>query len=199
MTASLVEASREFEELVNNIVDDGHEIGSHGLDHSRLDRLPLGEAMRHIRESIKILLSYSKIHSFRAPNLQLPERLLHVLIEEGIRVDSSVASYKAGRVTEPFWYSDRLLRVPVTSTSSTIRLPEPLAVRATLPGKRDFYSLFYHPWEFVKIRRRPIYRLDIWFRTGGYARRMLARIVRYAVSSGFRFALMREAPRLCSV
>lgn len=199
MTAGLVRALSWFEELVNDIVDEGHEIGSHGLDHSRLDKLPLREAARHIRESIRILSSYSEIHSFRAPNLQLPEQLLHVLVEEGVRVDSSIASYKSGRVTEPFWYSGRLLRVPVTSTSSTIRLPGPLAIRATLPGKRDFYSLFYHPWEFVRIRRRPIYRPDIWLGTGNHARRMLARIVKDAISSGFRFALMREALRLCSV
>ncbi len=154
------------------------------------------EAKRNIEESIKILSNYSKIESFRAPNLQLPEGLVEELESLEIKVDSSIATYKPGHSKESYWKGG-VLRLPVTATSSTIRLPRKLALRATLPLHRPFHVLFYHPWEFTRIQRRPFYRPDVWVRTGNYARNTLSYIIDVARKRNYRFALVREAPALC--
>ena len=178
------------------ILSGGHELASHGLDHSRLDKMSFYEARNNIIKSVEILSNYGEINSFRAPNLQLPEKLLDYASPLGIRVDSSIASYKPGHPKNPYWRND-ILRIPVTATSSTIRLPLRLALKATLPPGRNYYALFYHPWEFIKIPRRPIYRIDVWIRTGDYARRMLSYIIDKIRGEGYEFALMRDAPSLC--
>ncbi|NOZ31337.1 MAG: polysaccharide deacetylase family protein [Crenarchaeota archaeon] len=188
--------AKRYPELVKEIVGRGHEVGSHGLDHTRLDKLPREEAARNIRESLKILWGFYNVRSFRAPNLQLPSYLIPSLRGLGITVDSSIAVYKKGHMKAPGWVRG-VLRVPATVTSSTIRLPGVLARRLTLPSSRQFHVLFYHPWEFVRIRRKPLYRPDIWMRTGDYARRMLEAIIQEAFERGFKFEKLGDAPSLC--
>lgn len=188
--------AERYPDLVEEIVERGHELGSHGLDHSRLDKMSREEALDNIVESLRILRSFYPVRSFRAPNLQLPEDLVPRLAENGVVVDSSIAAYKPGHPKAPVWVNG-VLRVPATVTSSTIRLPARLARRMTLPESRSFHVLFYHPWEFTRVKRRPLYRPDVWARTGGYARRMLEEVIRLALDRGLRFELVGNAPRLC--
>lgn len=188
--------AERYPRLVEEIVDRGHEVGSHGLDHSRLDKLSRDEAVENIDESLRILRGFYDVKSFRAPNLQLPPILVPVLRELGIVVDSSVATYKRGQLKEPAWV-EGVLRVPATTTSSTIRLHRWLARRLTLPPRRGFHVLFYHPWEFVGVERRPLHRPDIWVGTGEYARRMLRYVISLALGEGYRFRLIGDAPYLC--
>ncbi len=188
--------ARQYPWLPEAILSGGHELASHGLDHSRLDKMPAKEAVENIAESLEILREHGEVVSFRAPNLQLPGEIVERLPQLGVRVDSSIAVYKPGHPKVPHWRGS-LLRLPATATSSTIRLPGFLAVRTTLPGNRGFHVLFYHPWEFTRIARKPFYRPDIWIRTGDYALRMLSRVIDVARARGYRFALVREAPGLC--
>jgi len=188
--------ARQYPWLSEAILSRGHELASHGLDHGRLDEMPTKEAVENIAASLEILREYGEVTSFRAPNLQLPGEIVERLPLLGIRVDSSVAVYKPGHPKTPYWQGS-LLRLPATATSSTIRLPGFIAVKLTLPEDRRFHVLFYHPWEFTRIARKPFYRPDIWFRTGDYALRMLSRVIDVARARGYRFALMREAPGLC--
>ncbi|MCE4617351.1 MAG: polysaccharide deacetylase family protein [Desulfurococcales archaeon] len=151
------------------ILEGGHELASHGYRHLRLDRVPLEKAEEDIRRGIRVLREYTNIISFRAPNLQLPLPLLPVLKEEECLIDSSIATYKGA--TWKVWREDSLIRVPVTATSSLIRiLPRFLWKRFLLPSGKLFYSIFYHPWEFERIRRVPFWRPDIWLGTGIGAR-----------------------------
>ena len=180
---------------IKEIVDRGHELASHGYGHVRLDKLSRQGAVSNIRKSISILSSFSTIKSFRAPNLQPPPITPSDYTSLGITVDSSIAAYKKGSLKHPFAW-DGLIVLPATATSSTIRLPRALALKYTLPASRDFHVLFYHPWEFVEIRRKPLYRPDIWVRTGGYAREMLRTVIREAKKRGLVFHKIVEAPRL---
>jgi peptidoglycan/xylan/chitin deacetylase (PgdA/CDA1 family) len=193
VTASLLS---KYSWLPDAILSGGHELASHGLDHSRLDKVPISDAITNISKSINILRKYSDISSFRAPNLQLPESIVRELPRLGIKVDSSIAVYKPGHPKYPHWRGE-LFRLPATATSSTIRLPRLLATRLTLHPEKEFHVLFYHPWEFTRIPRKPLYRPDVWARTGEYAVRMLSYIIDLARARGYRFALVGEAPGLC--
>jgi peptidoglycan/xylan/chitin deacetylase (PgdA/CDA1 family) len=187
--------AEKYPDKIREIVKRGHELASHGYDHTRLDRLERQKALLNIRKSISLLSPFSPIKSFRAPNLQPPPISPSDYTSLGIIVDSSIAAYKKGNPKYPFAHNG-LVVVPATATSSTIRLPERLALKYTLPKTRSFHVLFYHPWEFVGIKKKPIYRPDIWVRTGEYARKMLRIIIREAKNRGFSFHKISEVPSL---
>jgi peptidoglycan/xylan/chitin deacetylase (PgdA/CDA1 family) len=182
----------DYPSIIEEIANKGHEIGSHGYDHSRLDKLPRAEAIRNIKRSIESLSVYQDVSSFRAPNLQPPRISPDDYLSMGIKVDSSIALYKDRNYKGPVKKKE-LLILPATATSSTIRLPRVLAIKITLNSRRDFHVLFYHPWEFTHIRRKPIYRPDIWLRTGSYARNMLEIVIDEARKKGFQFLTVKES------
>lgn len=180
--------------LVYSIVEGGHELGSHGYTHSRLDRMPLREAEGEVMTSLKVLRDFYDVRSFRAPNLRLPRALLPVLRDEGVDVDSSLAAYKP-----PFALGLRVeegvVRVPATVTSSVLRLPWPLLRPAAMVMPR-VATLFIHPWEVSGVRHL---RPDISLGTGPRVLDPLARLVNYMRGRGYEPLTMREAPRLLGI
>ncbi|MEB3756074.1 MAG: polysaccharide deacetylase family protein [Desulfurococcales archaeon] len=186
------ELADRYPSIIEAIVNEGHELGSHGYFHRRMDKLTREEALREIKRSIDSLSVFQPISSFRAPNLQPPRISVEDYLSLGIKVDSSVASYKDRFYDTPV-KRDGLLVLPATVTSSTIRLPKGLAVRFTLGSKRKFHVLFYHPWEFTRIPRKPFHRPDIWMRTGSYARRSLEFILDEIGRKGLEFLRVSEA------
>jgi peptidoglycan/xylan/chitin deacetylase (PgdA/CDA1 family) len=176
---------------VYNIVERGHELGSHGYAHIRLDRIPLREAEDDVRRSLRVLRDFGEVRSFRAPNLKLPRQLLPVLREEGISVDASLASYKP-----PFprgiTVEDGVVRVPATVTSSVLRVPWALQ-RPLLALMPRVTTLFVHPWEVSGLVH---WRPDIWIGTGPRLLGLLRNAVSYMVRRGYRPMTMSEAPSL---
>ncbi len=174
---------------VGRIVEQGHELGCHGYDHERYDRIGAVEAQRAVVRATDILRGFgSEVVSFRAPNLKLPPAFLGVLEEQGYRVDSSIASYRP-----PFprgvVVAGRILRVPASLTSSLLRLP----LRVVLPIMCRIREpvLFVHPWEFVDMRAEKV-RIDCRFNTGEGALRNLKGIIRHFKLRGYRFVTVRE-------
>lgn len=187
------EMARRFPRLARRVVDEGHELGSHGYRHERLDRLPRSEAARVLERSTSILRGYGEVKVFRAPNLKLPENLLPVLAKLGYRVDSSTARYKPPfprRVEK----HGPLVRVPVSVTSSVLRLPWRLQrpLHGALAPPRVYFS---HPWEYVDMSRKPV-RLDCRFNTGEPALELLRRLIRFLRGEGYMLATLCEAVRM---
>ncbi|MGC9071337.1 MAG: polysaccharide deacetylase family protein [Acidilobus sp.] len=166
--------------LIREIVDRGHEIGSHGYTHERLDRLPPQEARESIASSIEVLRRFSRVVSFRAPNLALPPFLVRSLYELGVRVDSSLALYKPPFARRPFCQHG-VLRVPVTVTSSVVRSPISSRV-LPLMFRHWFVTIFLHPWEFIRIRH---WRPDIWVWTGSGLYLKLKSLVKAYQAQGY--------------
>jgi hypothetical protein len=83
-----------------------------------------------------------------------------------------------------------VLRVPASVTSSTLRWPAAIRDRlfATL---KNPVVLFVHPWEFVDLRRERL-RFDCRFRTGQGALDSARSAVRFFLSRGGTFGLMRD-------
>ena len=108
------------------------------------------------------LRGFGTVTSFRAPFLRFPSKFLSLLEDAGIVRDSSVAKYKGDYYRAPA--PTRLLRIPVSITSSVLRLPrwirDPWLLSLASP-----VVLFVHPWEFADLTRENL-RFDCRFRTG---------------------------------
>lgn len=170
-----------------------HEIGCHGYSHTRFDRLSRGEAEHEIERSTEVLrrVTGGEVTSFRAPNLIFPERFLGILRDNGYLIDSSLAKYKPGhlyRIYAAGNLKDGLLRVPVSATSSFLRLPfgDRIIRRLSSP-----VVLFYHPWEFVDMRNEPV-RWDCRVNTGSIALRRLESTIKFFKAGGYSFCTMSD-------
>ena len=88
-----------FPEIVRMIINNGHEIASHGKSHipeNGFDVMPFEKQKRHLEYSKKLLedISGQEVISFRAPALRVNKDTVRALIETGYKIDSSVASQR---------------------------------------------------------------------------------------------------------
>lgn len=91
--------ARLVPDVVKMVIQDGHEIASHGKSHLKengFDVMPFDRQKRHLIESKKLLedISGQEVVSFRAPALRVNEHTAPALIEAGYKIDSSVASQR---------------------------------------------------------------------------------------------------------
>jgi peptidoglycan/xylan/chitin deacetylase (PgdA/CDA1 family) len=102
------------------IVNNGHEIASHGKSHIQkngFDIMPFQKQKEHLDYSKKVLedISGQEVISFRAPALRVSSLTARALIETGFKIDSSVASQRfdfflsfGSKNKIRFWFSPRL-------------------------------------------------------------------------------------------
>lgn len=88
-----------YPEVVKMILEDGHEVGSHGKSHTKengFDVMPFDKQKRHLEYSKKLLedISGDKVVSFRAPAIRVSPNTAKALIETGFLIDSSIASQR---------------------------------------------------------------------------------------------------------
>jgi len=112
--------AEENPRVVREIVERGHEVGSHGYIHERLDKMDLNGIEDSVVRSVRVLSKFSDVKSFRAPYMRLPKDALRILARHGITVDSSVRGFN--RATHPYVDGD-LIRLPVTYSTWILKLP----------------------------------------------------------------------------
>jgi peptidoglycan/xylan/chitin deacetylase (PgdA/CDA1 family) len=88
-----------FPELVKMILNDGHEVASHGKSHLQengFDVMPFEKQKSHLSYTKKLLedISGKEVISFRAPALRVNKDTALALIETGYKIDSSIASQR---------------------------------------------------------------------------------------------------------
>ncbi len=88
-----------YPEIVKMVVPYGHEVGSHGLSHTKedgFDVMPLQRQVDHLKESKDIIENIigEEIISFRAPALRVNNDTALALAEANYKIDSSVASQR---------------------------------------------------------------------------------------------------------
>lgn len=101
--------AKRFPSLVKEIVDKGHEIGSHSNLHQMLSEMSPTTFREDIRTSKSFLeqLSGQEVFQYRAPSWSLSKEKydwLTILEEEGYRIDSSIQPFKtplSGSYTAP--------------------------------------------------------------------------------------------------
>lgn len=180
------DVARRYPALVRQIVDEGHELASHGVTHRAFDTMTRDEARREIAESLLVLRDFGPVTAFRAPYLRFPESFAPLLGELGITVDCSVAKYKRRGIPG----AGTLRRIPASVTSSVLRMPD--AVRWPYMRATGWpLMLFVHPWEFVDLRRTRL-RWDCRFRTGTKALASVGEVFRHVRHRGGTFMTVRE-------
>jgi peptidoglycan-N-acetylglucosamine deacetylase len=184
--------AERFPHRISDLLQRGHELGSHGHTHRPFDTLDEADARREIDCSTDVLRSFgAPVTSFRAPNLRFPDRYLPMLEQRGFMVDSSQAKYKRA------YYTSRartpLTRFAASMTSSVLRLP-PWLRDPWLSSLASPVVLFVHPWEFVDLRHERL-RLDCRFKTGDAALRAIREVVDLFRRRGAQFVRMDHLGR----
>jgi peptidoglycan/xylan/chitin deacetylase (PgdA/CDA1 family) len=182
--------AEKYPRLVRRVLDDGHELGCHGYNHERFDKLDVTSAQKLIEKATMILRRYGEVTSFRAPNLKLPRQLLPILRRNRYTVDSSIALYKPPFLLKPI-IEYGIVRLPATVTSSVLRLPWKIQryIHEKLPNLRIYFS---HPWEYINMHGK-LYRYDCVFNTGEKALELLSKLIDYLKNKNFKLLTIREA------
>lgn len=175
-----------YPEKVEKLVSLGHELGSHGFSHEDFTTLDKPGAREDIGKSAKTLRQFSSVTSFRAPYLKFPDVYLELLHDEGFLLDSSQAKYKLSYYRNSL--PSPLRRVPVSMTSSHLRLPEWIR-NPYLNALKSPVVLYVHPWEFVDWRKTNL-RFDCRFKTGQIALDCLRSVLRHFKQKNARFYRM---------
>lgn len=180
--------AEQFPDLISRIPKEGHELGCHGYEHVRFDRMEENEARNALKMAEKVLKKFEKrLVSFRAPNLQFPKNYLKILKEDGFLYDSSLAAYKPPFPGDKI--EGKIIRIPATITSSAIRLPTsfflPLLRHTEAP------VIFVHPWEFIDMSMMPV-RIDCRLNTGEKALENLRNLIHIFKAENYLFLTLKE-------
>lgn len=184
------EMARRFPAIIQRLVNEGHELASHGDLHRDFTTLTREEASEELRASCETLRAFAPVISFRAPYLRFPANYLSLLVEHGLRIDSSIARYKFGACHQPVEPPPGLTRIPASATSSVLRLPGMIR-RPWLGSLTRPIVIFIHPWEAVDFRRSTL-RRDCRFRTGEPALRAWRDVITDLRERGASFMRLDE-------
>src|SRR5215469_8014439 len=165
--------ARRCPEVIRRIVDEGHELASHGTEHGRVDRQSPAAFRLDVRESKRILEDVGGVgvKGYRAPTFSIGRETgwAHaILAEEGYRYSSSVYPVKRDLYGNPgaphfaFLPHPGIIEIPLTtvrvlgrdipaSGGGFFRLfPYPLTrwLLSRAEKSQNFPAIFYlHPWE----------------------------------------------------
>jgi polysaccharide deacetylase family protein (PEP-CTERM system associated) len=95
---TLVNVAKKFPMLIHRMVEEGHEVASHGYQHHNIDLMTNAQIHQEIESSVKALedISAEKVLGFRAPNFSINETVLEpfceALASQELRYDSSLFS-----------------------------------------------------------------------------------------------------------
>jgi polysaccharide deacetylase family protein (PEP-CTERM system associated) len=166
----LLRTSQRYPEVLKTVVESGHEIAFHGIDHQN------GEDEEQFRDDLNIgkraleELSGSKVIGYRAPNFKIPSWAFEALSDSGFIYDSSLIPC----LRIPGWYGSA--RTPThpykifTERSHVLEFPLTVFPFLRLPGsggwflrnfgldwvktlfrlhlrQSDLAVLYLHPWE----------------------------------------------------
>lgn len=149
--------------LVQSIVESGHEVACHGVDHFRPAMGDIEKSKKIVEKAVGI-----KVYGYRQPRMQ---RIDYKELKRcGYRYDSSVnPAFIPGRynntklLREPFVKND-ILEIP-TSVITFMRVPMFWLALHLFPKKiyyglakkclkRDgYFATYFHPWEFADLMK----------------------------------------------
>ena len=182
------QAAEKFPKLIREVSRE-HEVGCHGYEHERFDKMGAEEQLRRIELATKLLTGVTgrRILGFRAPNFRPSPFTFEALRRVGYLYDASNACYRIG--PDPTRFG--LVEIRNTWPSSFLRLPPGFSTRvlrlclAALP----LTVLDYHSWELVEMSG---VRFDLRFATGNTALCRLDEVLGYLAVKKARFVSMGE-------
>ena len=158
--------AEKYPQLVKQIAESGHEIGSHGYSHKFLYSLSRVQFKEELRKSRKVLedIIGTKVQSFRAPFFSITRDslwALEVLAEQGFQFDSSifpVHNYRYGIPKAP--------QVPFQIRLDGNGMIQEFPISAVKIGKMNlpfsggaYFRIF--PYQFTKFCLRKLNRSQV--------------------------------------
>ncbi|MDF2558042.1 MAG: pgdA 6 [Bacillales bacterium] len=153
----LGDVARRYPSLITEIVERGHEIGGHSMNHQLISKQTFEEFKVDFQESVRLLESITnqKIRYFRAPSWSISSdklEILHFLEQNGIQIDSSLQPFKTplsginGIPLEPF--------IPILNNKKMNLIEFPptvirLSKKCIIPFAGGFYLRFF-PYKVIK-------------------------------------------------
>lgn len=147
--------------LITRMVNEGHEVASHGYFHATFEKKDLRESKETLER-----LTGTTVYGFRMPNM-MPVNAL-AIIDAGYKYNSSLNPTflpgKYNNLNKPrrIYYEKTLCQIPA-SVSSNLRIPLfwlslhnfPVSIYKRMcvqTIKKDGYlNIYFHPWEFADL------------------------------------------------
>ena len=155
--------AKKHPELISEISKKGHEIASHGWDHTIISKMSRQELEEDIRKSTEILSEHSdqEIVGYRSPCFSQNKYLDDVLIKYGYKYTSmGISSFLHDRYAKNDYFGNKLpdfplpvakifnLRIPATG-GGWFRLFSINTQKVLLRLSAEEPKVFYcHPWDF---------------------------------------------------
>lgn len=153
-------------DLISRMVNEGHEVASHGYYHNHFENKHLQES----REALEGLIG-KPVTGFRMPNMRNvnPQELIEAGYSYSSSLNPTFLPGKYNNFSKPrkIFKEGTLFQIPV-SVSSICRIPLfwlslhnfPVPLYTFLAQgalkKEGYLNLYFHPWEFVKLNTPPI-------------------------------------------
>jgi polysaccharide deacetylase family protein (PEP-CTERM system associated) len=164
--------AEHFPELIEDIKDGGHEIGTHGYSHTSIRRQTPSEFEEDLLKSVRILedITKDKIRGHRACEFSIDEETswaIDILKANGLKYDSSVFPVKTHLYGVP---DAPLYTYRITSSSIRMNDPEddflelPLSVyklpivHKNIPVAGGFHLRFFPYW-FINLAMKKINKM----------------------------------------
>ena len=175
--------AERYPAMVKNIIENGHELASHGYGHQRVTDLTKDQFKEDVTKAKKILedISGHPIKGYRAPSYSICKEnvwALQVLADTGHQYSSSIYPIKHDHYGFPdaprFIFKDKksgLIEIPITTTKFFNRLfpaggggffrfyPYPLSrklIRRVNEIEKEPVVFYLHPWELDPGQPRQI-------------------------------------------
>lgn len=190
--------------IVRRILDEGHELASHGMEHTDFSISDVAASRVRLQQ-----LSGREIKGYRQPRMmKLDEK---VIAEAGYLYDSSLnptfipGRYMRLNAPRRIHFKDGVMQIP-TSVSPYVRfplfwlslhvLPASLYRRLALAALRKdgYFATYFHPWEFYELNSLTEYRLPAMIRrnSGKAMCVRLESLIRFFKDMGEEFATFTE-------
>lgn len=194
-------------DLIQRMVNEGHEVASHGYYHAKFD-------VKDLRKSKEVLerLTGTTVYGFRMPNM-MPIETTPVL-EAGYQYNSSLNPTflpgKYNNLNKPrrIFYEGSLCQIPA-SVSSMFRIPLfwlslhnfPLSIYKRMcigAIKKDGYlNVYFHPWEFADLSAPDVKLPSYIVRNSGNALvDRLSDVIDCFKQNNYRFGTLKECCKL---
>ena len=199
------EVAEEFPEAVTALADAGFEIGSHTHTHRHLSELSAADCREELTRSKAVLerVTDEPVTGFRAPSFDIADDHFEMLADAGYGYDSSIVPCRS----IPGWYGGEYdldgpapatavdpaaptglaelpvsvmpgLRLPLTGTWIRFFGPRYTILGMRLLARRGITPVLYvHPWELVDLPAVEGVPKRVYYRTGGWMRRAVERIL----------------------
>ena len=157
-----VDFAKEQPELVRRIVEEGHELAGHGVNHFITDIMDARECRNYLNENFGVT-----VDGWRQPRMQKVDYgKLHAY---GYRYDSSInPAFILGRYNNLFasrkpYIRKQIVEIP-TSVATFLRIPLfwlslhffPIGMYLRMAEmslkKTGYFATYFHPWEFTDLR-----------------------------------------------